>query len=64
MMYLETIKDTAKSKAINIHREREWLLVWDKDGKCRAYSMRHDNLHFSVDVLNDNFINVSKIVVG
>ena len=63
-MYLETIKDTAKSKAINIHREREWLLVWDKDGKCRAYSMRHDNLHFSVDVLNDNFINVSKIVVG
>jgi len=63
MKYLQSIKNTAKCKAIDIHREREWLLVWDNEGKCRAYSMRHDNLHFSVMELNDQFINVSKIVV-
>lgn len=64
MKYLQSIKNAAKCKSINIHREREWLLVWDTDGKCRAYSMRHDNLHFSINILNDEFINVSKIVVN
>lgn len=63
MSYLNNIIDAASDKAISIHREREWLLVWDTNGKCRAYSMRHDNLHFSVNELNDQFINVSKIVV-
>jgi len=63
MSYLDIINSSAKEKCIDIHREREWLLVWDNEGKCRAYSMRHDNLHFSVMELNNQFINVSKIVV-
>lgn len=57
--YLEAFNDALYQKALRAMPDTIWLLVWDFEGRCRAYSTVSDNLHFSVVGLNGKCQNFS-----
>lgn len=39
--------------------QSKFLLIWDKQSKCRVYIVSDINLHFSIPILDDRFTNFS-----
>lgn len=57
--YLKAFREAMYERALSAMPDTIWLLVWDKDGFCRAYSTVSDNFHFAVPLLNGKCQNFS-----
>lgn len=55
------VRAAARDTAVNLP-EGLALLYWDRDGKCRAFSLQDHNLHFAVDNLYGVHEHYSEII--
>jgi hypothetical protein len=50
--FLDAFQTALNENSLTVMHDTIWLLVWDDNGNCRAYSTHSDNFHFAVVRLN------------